>query len=140
AYGNSSVVGSPSNPVDTWANNYQAVYHFGDGSTLSVTDSTSKTTPTNGSATATTGEIYGGVSVGTSKYVDFNSAMVLASEACTFGGWFNTAGGTTFMTRGAVSSSVGWSFSLEMDSSGKPIAHVVTTSGGAAQYDALGST
>jgi hypothetical protein len=39
-YGNSAITTDQSNPTGTWDSNYVAVYHFGDGTTLNVNDST----------------------------------------------------------------------------------------------------
>lgn len=61
-YGNSNVTTDQSNKTGTWNSNFRAVYHFGDGATLSGSDATSNgETLTNYSATADTGKIGGAV-------------------------------------------------------------------------------
>ena len=56
-YGDPSITTDQSDPVNTWDSNFKAVYHFGDGTTLSATDSTggNKGTLFNG-PTASAGE------------------------------------------------------------------------------------
>ncbi len=39
-YGDSSINTNQSDPVNTWDTNFKAVYHFGNGTTLTATDST----------------------------------------------------------------------------------------------------
>lgn len=82
----------------TWsAANYVFVSHFGDGSTLSVTDSTGNTTPTNHSATGVTGQITGGVGLnGTSQYVAIGSP--LNQTSITMEGWIKPTGVTGVQT------------------------------------------
>lgn len=63
-YGNASVTTDQSDKTGTWDSNFRAVYHFGDGSTLSGSDSTSNgETLTNYSATADAGKVGGAVRV-----------------------------------------------------------------------------
>lgn len=53
-----------------WSNGFVAVYHFGDGTTLSAADSTGAPNLTNGGATATSGKVNGGANFnGSSHYM-----------------------------------------------------------------------
>lgn len=70
-YGNSSVSTDQSHPSSTWNSNYVGVYHFPNGSTLSVNDSTGL--GHNGTAentpTAITGQVDGGMGIATNADV-----------------------------------------------------------------------
>ena len=59
-YGDPSITTNQSDPVNTWDANFKAVYHLGNGTTLTATDSTGGNNGTlvNG-PTATAGKIYG---------------------------------------------------------------------------------
>ena len=59
-YGDPSITTDQSDPLNTWDINFKAVYHFGNGTTLSATDSTGGNNGTlfNG-PTATAGKISG---------------------------------------------------------------------------------
>ncbi len=62
-YGNSAISTSQNSP-STWNSDYQAVWHLGDGSTISATDSTSHSVTldvSSGTPTAATGQVNGGV-------------------------------------------------------------------------------
>jgi concanavalin A-like lectin/glucanase superfamily protein/uncharacterized protein DUF2341 len=82
-YGNSSISTDQSNKTAVWDSNYKAVYHFGDGTTLDLTDSTSNgNNGTNHSATAGAGQLGGAVSFnGTSQYVDLGTPASLQFTA-----------------------------------------------------------
>lgn len=69
-YGDSGL-SSDGSSTATWSSNYVSVYHFADGTTLNVNDSTGLANGTNHSATATAGQIDGAVSVvaASSQYV-----------------------------------------------------------------------
>ena len=71
-YSNPSVTTQQSNPVTMWLNcGYQAVYHGGDGTNLSLADSTGNATAqVNHSATAAFGKIGGGFQTVSGQYVD----------------------------------------------------------------------
>jgi hypothetical protein len=94
-YGNSSVTTDQSNKTGTWDSNYVAVYHFGDGTTLSANGSTGN--PVNGAitgATATTGKIYGAGSYnGTAgTYIDYGAGTALNTAlngSFTVSAWIN---------------------------------------------------
>ncbi len=70
-YDNSAITSSQENTTGIWDTNYKGVYHLGNGSTLSVTDSTSNANnATNHGASASAGQIDGGASFnGTSNYI-----------------------------------------------------------------------
>lgn len=70
-WGDSGVTTDQSTPATVWAA-YKNVEHFGDGTTISVADSTGVNTPTNHGVTATAARIPGGAGSfnGTTEYVD----------------------------------------------------------------------
>lgn len=63
AYGDSSATSDGSDAASTWSASYQAVYHFGDGTTLSTSDSLAAHNGTNTGSTAATGQVNGGVAM-----------------------------------------------------------------------------
>jgi hypothetical protein len=89
-YGNSTTT-SQQNVAGTWDNNYQAVWHFPNGSTLSALDSTANANNgTVNGATATTGEIDGGASFNGSSDI---TTPYLQNQvvAYTIESWINTS-------------------------------------------------
>lgn len=83
----------------TWSNNFLAVYHVKDGTTLSVADSTGTFNGTNHSSTATTGKIDGGANfvAASTQYIDLGNGINPASgvsysawvKASSFPGTYN---------------------------------------------------
>lgn len=72
-----------SNKNGVWDSHYLAVYHFGDGTTLDLTDSTSNAhNGTNHSTTAVAGDFGGAVNLvaASSQYVDLGNALDCASK------------------------------------------------------------
>ncbi len=63
AYGSTTVTTDQSNTTGVWDSNYKVVHHLGDGTTLSLADSTSNANNGTGFNTphAGTGKIYGGI-------------------------------------------------------------------------------
>jgi len=80
-YSNSSVTTDQSNQHGTWDSNYKGVWHFPDGGTLSMVDSTSNVNNGTGinSPTATNGQINGAVSIvySSSQYIDVGTSSSL---------------------------------------------------------------
>jgi hypothetical protein len=94
-YGNASAI-DQQNKTGVWDSNYQGVYHLPNGSSLSVTDSTSHN---NGGvdhgATAAPAEIDGGASFNSasSQYVDFgNPSSLQITGALTIEAWVKFTG------------------------------------------------
>jgi len=82
------------NPTGVWDSNYISVYHLKDGTTLSLADSTSNAlTLANQNATATTGQIDGGVSVASASSQYLTSGYAVTTSAMSVSGWVK---GTTF--------------------------------------------
>jgi len=89
-YGNASAT-DQQNATSTWDSNYLGVWHFPNGTTLSVNDSTSNSNNgTNNGATATTGKIDGGINFysANSQYVN-DGTINLSGSAITIEGWVN---------------------------------------------------
>jgi Concanavalin A-like lectin/glucanases superfamily/Domain of unknown function (DUF2341) len=76
-YGDAGITTDQSNPTAVWDSNHMAVYHFGDGTTLSTADSTSnaRSLTNSGSPVAMTGKIHGGG--------DYSSANQYSGAAAT---------------------------------------------------------
>ena len=90
-----------STSTSAWDSNYKAVYHFGNGSTLSLTDSSTNannlTNVAGHLATATTGAVGGGINFSGSQYAQKTSAsgMPTGTAARTLSGWIQLGSGTS---------------------------------------------
>ena len=89
-FDNSGISTSQENVHGVWDSNFKGVYHLGNGSTLSVADSTSNANNgTNSGATATTGQIDGGANFnGTSASISIPN-FALGSSTVTMTAWVN---------------------------------------------------
>ena len=92
-YDAASVTTDQSHPSSTWDGNYKGVYHFPNGSSLSVANSASSTFgSTNHGVTATAGQIDGGSSYDAStKYIDLANPSVHYDTGVTLEAWINQA-------------------------------------------------
>lgn len=94
-FGDASVTTDQSNAAGTWNSGYGAVYHLGDGSTVSTTDSKNGLTLTNtGPVNATTGKIYGGAGTNWSSTVYMeraSNASIVYSGSWTVSVWGNAS-------------------------------------------------
>ncbi len=85
--------------TSTWPSQYKGVYHFPNGSSLGVNDSTSNAlNGTNHSATASTGQIDGGISFnGSSQYVSLGdpASVDFGSSDFAFSAWINPTSNST---------------------------------------------
>ncbi len=90
AYGDAGL-NSDASSVTTWSNNFDAVYHFKDGTALSVLDSVGLHNGTNHGATATSGKIDGAVALASasSQYVDCGTFSDGALAGVTLSAWVN---------------------------------------------------
>jgi hypothetical protein len=96
-YGNSSTV-APANNGDVWDANFKGVYHFGDGTTLSVADSTLlANTGTNTSVTAAGGKIGGSgyFNGSTAKIAIPATALPAAGSSFTISTWIKAPSTST---------------------------------------------
>ncbi len=95
-YGKSGVVVDPADPTNVWDANYVGVWHFGDGTTLDLNDSTSHAnTGTNHGATACTGQIRGAACFvqASSQYIDVgNDSSLELTSAITIESWVKYTG------------------------------------------------
>jgi len=80
-------------PSNVWDSNYTLIQHLGNGTTLSVADSTGNVSAVNDGATAATGQIDGGASLnGSSQYID--DPMIIGYSALTVEAWVYITGST----------------------------------------------
>ena len=97
-YGNSTINTDQSDPPNTWDSNFKAVWHLGNGSTLSLNDSTSNgnSLANVGATGATTGKISGGAGPfnGTSQCLKTTSSINLGTNKVTQSAWVNITGYT----------------------------------------------
>ncbi len=95
-YGDSSINTNQSDPPNTWDLNFKAVWHLGNGSTLSLNDSTSNgsSLANVGATGATTGKISGGAGPfnGTSQCLKTTSSINLGTNKVTLSAWVNITG------------------------------------------------
>lgn len=142
AYGDASLTADASSTT-TWSNSFKAVYHLKDGTTLSLLDSSghSYTLTNNNTATATTGQIDGAVSLvrTSSQYLDRGTGdMGTGTGGITLSVWvkatsFTGAYNSTLYMLGASGA-----VELLVKSNGK-LAPYIDTSGGGLIYDGTGS-
>lgn len=89
-YGDSSKTSSQEDKATLWES-YIGVFHFGDGATLSVDDSTGTSTPTNQGATAVAGSISEGAAqfvAASSQYIDLGDPLNTdPQETITISAW-----------------------------------------------------
>jgi hypothetical protein len=94
-YGDPSITTDQSDRVNTWDSNFKAVYHFGDGTTLTATDSTGGNNGTLiNSPTASTGKIGGAghfIAANTQKITLANPADFPIATAFTLEVWAKPA-------------------------------------------------
>ena len=89
-YGNSSVTTDQSHPSSTWNSNYKGVWHFPNGTALNTNDSTSNANNgTNNGATATTGQIDGGMATVASSLQGVTTPNINLGTVFTVEAWVN---------------------------------------------------
>ena len=97
-YGDSSINTDQSDAPNTWDLNFKAVWHLGNGTTLSLNDSTSNGSnlANVGATGATSGKISGGAGPfnGTSQCLKTVSAINLGTNKVTLSAWVNITGYT----------------------------------------------
>jgi hypothetical protein len=86
-YGDSSITTDHSDPVNVWTNNYAAVYHLRDGTTLSVDDSLGANNGTNVGTTATTGKVDGAANFAAASVQYINVGTGVNPAAITYSAW-----------------------------------------------------
>ncbi|MDB4940377.1 MAG: LamG domain protein jellyroll fold domain protein, partial [Candidatus Doudnabacteria bacterium] len=89
-YGNSSISTDQSSRTSVWDSNFKAVYHSGDGTTISLNDSTvNANNLTNNGATETTGPLGAAFSFnGTTSYLERVGTAVTSAEPATLSALF----------------------------------------------------
>src|SRR5260370_5704363 len=79
-YGNSSITTSQENKTGVWDSNYKGIWHFANGTSLNVNDSTSNgANGTNSGATATAGQIDGAASFNGSSQINIAASGSLTA-------------------------------------------------------------
>jgi YD repeat-containing protein len=132
-YGNPNVTASQQNPTGVWDANYLGVWHLGDGSILSLVDSTSNANnATNNGALASFGPFAGGMITNGTTYATLGTPSDLANLArgqATFSAWVKAASGSggIIMGKDDANGSKGWALSLN---SSHDLEFVVVYSGG----------
>ena len=108
-YGDSS---PPSRTTGAWNSNFRGVWHFGDGSSVTNTDSSGNShTLTNNNVTATTGQIYGAGSYnGTTAYMTLTPDSNLKPTTLSVSMWakFTNSLGTEYPTMMGTGASIAW--------------------------------
>ncbi len=98
AYGNGSISTDQSNTAGTWNSNFGDVYHFGDGTTLGLSDSAvNALTLTNHSSVAVAGKIGGAVTTSLTNYMVNTSSL----GGWTIGGGWSLSAWVKFNTKTA---------------------------------------
>lgn len=108
SYGNVSQTTDPSNKTGTWPAAYKARWHWADGTTLGLGDSTSGAhTLTNANSTATTGNIDGGAAFnGTNARLSVAAALFdFTTTGATVSCWLNATSDPTSNVWSAVTGS-----------------------------------
>jgi hypothetical protein len=114
-YGNAAITSSQENKTAVWSG-YQAVWHFGSSSSLSLSDSTSNAmTLTNHGATAGAGKLNGAAVFNGSSWVSM-SGIDFSSADFTVSFWIYP---TTFASGQGVLGGAGGSFGLRIATNGK---------------------
>lgn len=93
-YGTPGITTNVGNPTGVWDTNYLSVYHLGDGTTLSLSDSTSNanTLTNNNSVTATTGKIYGGAALSAASSQSLGGSVIVSNDLnVTVSAWIKVA-------------------------------------------------
>lgn len=116
-YGNPSVTVPQQNSTGVWDANYRGIWHVANGTNLSLQDSTSNANNgTNNGATATSGQIDGGMRTSGSTYATIGTPPTLNSLAlgnATFSAWINpSAGSGRIMGKDDANGSQGWAVGL----------------------------
>ncbi len=132
-YGNAAETGNEQNATGVWDSNYQSIYHLGNGTSLSVSDSKNAHNATNnGPVTATTGRIDGAAngfnSTGT-KYIDTGYPMLSTTDTAapyTVSLWFSNVTNTVDLIGQFVSGDAG---RTTLNKAGSVL--IFTTNGGA---------
>ncbi|MGO8758759.1 MAG: DUF2341 domain-containing protein, partial [Terracidiphilus sp.] len=118
-YGNAAISTSQQNPTGVWDQNFMGVWHVPNGTNLSLADSTSNgDNGTNAGATATAGEIDGGMATtGAFSSAEIGTPANLANLAhgnATFSAWVNpSAGGGIILGKGDLFEG-GWALGLNI--------------------------
>ena len=118
-YGNAAISTSQQNPTGVWDQNFMGVWHVPNGTNLSLADSTSNgDNGTNAGATATAGEIDGGMATtGAFSSAEIGTPANLANLAhgnATFSAWVNpSTGGGIILGKGDLFEG-GWTLGLNI--------------------------
>lgn len=138
--GNAAITTDQQNKTGTWNSNFKGVWHFADGATLALTDSTSTGTTltnTNG-ASATTGELDGGAGFVSASSQKLTASASLGFAAQSFSVWVKfTSFANSYNTVMTVNTAGAAYFDLHVKSTGKLACYVQAT--GNVSYDGTGA-
>lgn len=118
AFGDASIT-TDGTVTTTWNSNYMAVYHLGDGTTLSLNDSTSNAnTLTNvNTVTATGGQLGGGAlfTAASTNYLTRAANAAATTLPITYEAWFNTSSSASTQAMVTQSDLAGNALGAELD-------------------------
>jgi RHS repeat-associated protein len=129
-YGNSSVIEDQAYGAGVWDSNYKGVWHMGNGTTLSTTDSTvnSNNATVGGSPSAVTGQISGAANFAGSPDLFAISSISLSGVSYTISTWFSAP----------LPSSTGWNTLTTGSSGGDAAVTVEKTDWQLGEWDGTG--
>lgn len=109
-YGDVNITTDQQDAANTWDSNYLSVWHFEDGTTLSLTDSKGSANGTNSGLQATTGQIDGGVFCDGSSNADFGNNDDFTTGNMTISLWHKsgTASGQILNKQNVAGGGAGW--------------------------------
>lgn len=133
-FGDATVTTDQSDAANVWNSGFAAVYHLGDGSTLSTSDSTANalTLTNTGPVNATTGQIYGAAGTNWSNTVYLSRASSAAIEFSgnwTVSAWVNPSSCSSYGQVVYKGQNTSRNYELDMGNSDCKI-RAVQTSGG----------
>jgi len=116
-YGNPAIAAPQQNPAAVWDANFMGVWHVPNGTQLSLADSTTNgDNGTDNGATATAGQVDGGMLTNGSTYATIGASANLANLAhgnATFSAWVNNTGNGGIILGKAGFSEGGWTLGLD---------------------------
>lgn len=137
-YGNASVTTDQSDPHNVWDANFVSTWHFPDGTTLALGDSTvTAATGTNHGATAAAGQLDGGLATASSTWATAPMDLRFIGQHLTIEAWFFKASyannDALLMEFTANGASLAGGFTLDPNSASTKFEVFANTAGGGPQ-------